>query len=428
MEFITSNADILENDEVRRYFLTILESSLSSEEKYQQFIQFFKQSSELQEAILKYGLKLLNSNKEQKDAIIIEAAQDSGIWNLNEIVAQTEDTIVRAISRLKNSQHRDGGWGFKVEQSELWGTVYAVLSLHATRSLQELQLPENIQDMLRRGANWLDTNYTHWSAVHIGSDKGMPVYQTAIVLKCFCRLGDHYFPSSQGTAYKSLHKLSSTQNFDGGWDANIWADDAINPTRVWSEVGGTSFALQALAETGDKEFAEIAQKGMMWLIENQDPIGSWKTGSCAPGRANLDGISTVTKTCDALLGILAAKRLGANHREYEKSIEIGVEWLKNQENLVLDDNDEKIRCWGWDYSPYDLENYCMTLETLVQMPKASLPILTSNAQWLLNNQYKQDDDIEDGNWKSGHTARIVLSLIEFYKKLKEFSVFPETFR
>jgi hypothetical protein len=58
----------------------------------------------------------------------------------------------------------------------------------------------------------------------------------------------------------------------------------------------------------------------------------------------------------------------------------------------------------------------MTLETLVNAPDAPLPLLLSSISWLINNQYQRDGDDEDGNWKKGHTARIALSLIEYYKK------------
>jgi len=69
------------------------------------------------------------------------------------------------------------------------------------------------------------------------------------------------------------------------------------------------------------------------------------------------------------------------------------------------------------------EDTCLTLETLVKMPGPSLPLLTSNANWLIKNQYKEKGSDEDGNWKYGHTARITLSLIEYYKIIKESPLF-----
>jgi len=77
----------------------------------------------------------------------------------------------------------------------------------------------------------------------------------------------------------------------------------------------------------------------------------------------------------------------------------------------------------------DLENTWLTLETLVQIKseRLSLPVLTANAQWLIKQQHTPaagEDSVEDGKWEpSGHTARIALSLIEFYKKIKESPLF-----
>jgi len=48
-------------------------------------------------------------------------------------------------------------------------------------------------------------------------------------------------------------------------------------------------------------------------------------------------------------------------------------------------------------------------------------LVSANEKWLLDSQVKRDNDPEDGNWPQGHTARIALSLIEFYKRVRAIS-------
>ena len=93
--------------------------------------------------------------------------------------------------------------------------------------------------------------------------------------------------------------------------------------------------------------------------------------------------------------------------------------------------------WGWrgenigEHRIAELENTWLTLETLVQVesPSVSLPLLAANAQWLMKQQRApaaDEEPIEDGKWEPfGHTARIALSLIEFYKKTKASPLFDK---
>ena len=83
-----------------------------------------------------------------------------------------------------------------------------------------------------------------------------PIYETSLALRCLCRAGEARLPDVAG----SIAKLAESQNEDGGWDANIWGAELPSKTRVWSEVGGTSMALQALVEDPKPDLAVI-EKG-----------------------------------------------------------------------------------------------------------------------------------------------------------------------
>jgi hypothetical protein len=117
-------------------------------------------------------------------------------------------------------------------------------------------------------------------------------------------------------------------------------------------------------------------------------------------------------------------------------IEKAVDWLLSKEKALYD-RTGMISGWGWgdalieDLRVDEMQNTWLTLETLVQAdsPAISLPLLTANAQWLMKQQHQaaaDEDPIEDGKWEPvGHTARIALSLIEFYTKIKDSPLFEK---
>ncbi len=417
----TNPSETLNDPEVRKYFLEILESNLSSQDKYDKFIRFFKLETEINNGMLSYGSKLLTDDKNKIDKILFDVVQKIGIWKPYKIIEQTKDSIKGAIRRLKNSQHRDGGWGFDIESSNFWGTAYAVLCLDSAKNLREIKFDVDFNSMVERGINWIEDNSMYWSVEHISPQGEMPVYEISLAIKCFYQVEKKHLSKKTSDAISQcVERLIESQNSDGGWDAKIWGTEVRSHIKVWSEVGATSFVLQALAETRSEKVRRTIDKGINWLIKTQNLDGSWNDGSCAPGKNKLSGKPSINKTCDALQGILMGKN---NINESIANIDQAVEWLQKMEKPIIDEN-RNIKGWGWDdYTVAHFENTCLTLETLVELPDASLPLLTANAQWLMENQYKKDGDMEDGDWKGGHTARIALSLIEYYRKIKESPLF-----
>ena len=443
MAFNTDPAIILKDPEIRKYFLSVLQSNLSEDDKYQQFITFFERQSLVRTELLNsYGDQLFGGNFNTIDEMASAAGQRIGIWKPVDILLQTHDSIRRALQRLKNSQHRDGGWGFQIEQSGVWGTAYAVLCLNAARKFSNFDLP--ISEDLQKGSTWLKEHSSEWSIENLDIHRSRSVYDISIVIRCCYETGDLDFPGIE----HCWHKLSESQNQDGGWDAGIWADNYSGPARVYSDVGATSTALQALATV--KRYAEprlpldlgaIFLNGMQWFIRTQNDDGSWNNKSCTPSSRQIEGYPSITKTCDALKGILTAKDSSPDLDPEliaagDQALDKAVNWLLGQEKPLYD-REGNIAGWGWgsetigDQKIADMENTWLTLETLVQIKaeSISLPLLTANAQWLMKQQHTptaHEDIVEDGKWEpKGHTARIALSLIEFYKKIKESPLFEK---
>ena len=242
---------------------------------------------------------------------------------------------------------------------------------------------------------------------------GISNYEIGLMGRCFYRVGRAYVRRDSALRiYRSIDRLYHSQNEDGGWDANLWGYEVKTPTYVWSEVGATSMALQALAEAREERFAAVVRKGMQWLAASQNPEGSWNDGSCRPDWApfRLTGGPVVNKTCDALQGILAGQVLEIPLEPFSDSIERGIRWLCSQVQPGL-----TFRGGGeGGFSTRDYESICLTLETLLWLPESSTPDLSAFVNWLLFSQRRQAGDVEDGAWVLGHTARIGLALAQYY--------------
>lgn len=432
---------ILKDPEIKKYFLSILQSNLSDYDKYEQFINFFELESQVKSELLSaYGEQLLTIKTDKIEEIVSAASQTIGIWKPEEILRQTHSSIRRALQRLNNSQHRDGGWGFQVEVSHPWGTAYAVLCLNAAEKVGDFNIEISVN--LEKGSKWLKEHSDRWSLEKIDVDGSRSVYDVSIVVRACYETGEIGFPSLD----KCWRKLAESQNKDGGWDARFWPENHLGLTGVFSDVGATSMALHALATV--KQYTkprslllnlnQIFLNGLQWFIRTQNEDGSWNNRSSTAESRQVEGDPSITKTCDAIKGILIAKRslsdLDAETTAAgNQAVDKAVNWLLSEEKPLYD-REGNIAGWGWgsemigERKIADLENTWVTLETLVQIESSSisLPLLTANAQWLIRQQH-DEDGIEDGKWEpKGHTARIALSLIEYYKKIKGSPLFEKT--
>ncbi|MBN1953759.1 MAG: terpene cyclase/mutase family protein [Anaerolineae bacterium] len=417
MSTLENPLEILQDPEVRGYLMGILESNLTNEQKYQKLIDCFARIGQVTERMMSHAGELIAGSKEQVQHITSQVGQD---MNLHRKVQQTEDAIVRAVRRLSRSQHSDGGWGFQFDVSNFWGTAYAVLCLNAAQELENLAYDVDVAGMLQRGLSWIGSHPEMWAVEYINPGSGMPVYEISLAVRCFYQAGQPRLEAIPPTVSYSIERLVQAQNEDGGWDAQVWGFDVTTPTRCYSEVGATSAALQALGEVRQADYRAIVERAIRWLTATQNADGSWNSGSCHPGQEGLSGSPALNKTCDALQGMLVGQAFEIDLRPLGGRINRAVEWLRGEERPIFD-AEGNIEGWGWGH----YENTCLTLETLVKMPDAPLPLLSANAQWLLKTQTRQEGDVQDGNWQQWHTARIALSLIAYYQIIKKSSLFDE---
>jgi hypothetical protein len=418
--------EVLSDPEVKTFFLAILAShELSNEDKYQKIINFFVREGRIRGQMLWYA----NQRPTDEIDILSHVSQDLHLWNLEELVPQTMESLQRAIRRLGDSQHPvDGGWGFEFAKSDCWATIHAVLCLNSAKTLEGFAFEVDIDEMLKRGIAWLGRNRWAWSVEGIPANEKIFVYELSLVATGFYRTGKDSFGTELSRAVSDgLGRLLLCQNVDGGWEEarNRTLTASQLRTGQHSEVGATSFALRALAEVKNDgveraDFEGAIERGINWLLDVQNEDGSWNYADFVNGYR----VKSISKTGDALQGLLVARDLNIAGGQVEARMGKAIEWLQSQEKPILEHG--KIGGWGWlkdDLGSFDLENTCLILETLVRMPNASLPLLTPSAQWLIKQQYKEGEDRardpkDIGKWEYELTARITLSLIEYYKKLR----------
>jgi hypothetical protein len=300
MYLINDPVKILEDPEVKKYFLKILdEADLQKEDKYNKFIEFFKLRGKIEKRVMNYSKRnVLSGENGEVSRVLSMACQEIGFWNPREILAETKEAIIRAIGHLKKSQHScDGGWGAYVERSGFWETAYTVLCLNSTKKLRHFSFNVNIDEMLERGINWLLKNPREWSVEYLPPDGGISTYHVALAIRCFRQARVSHPAVSSG-----VQGILRSQNEDGGWDASIWGPEIKTPTRVYSEVGATSAAIRALAEIKNMNHQGNVKNAINWLINTQNPQdGYWKDGSCRPERKEFElvGDASINKTSDA---------------------------------------------------------------------------------------------------------------------------------
>ena len=416
-----SPADRLEDGEVKKFFLGILRSDLPAEQKYEKFVEFFRLDSSLTRELASRGHELKGHNEETVQQVLATAAQNAGVWKPQEILAETKECLGRAVRRLLVSQHRDGGWGHEVEVSSIWETVYGAHSLYMAEKhgLDD----RGLRQAYERGLDWLMSHRDGWSVEVVPPGEERSIYELSAVIRCLYEVGRGENPEIRTVVSACIARLEDAQNEDGGWDRSIWGSAWQGPTRTWSETGATSFALQALAVAGGERRRPAVLKGIDRLASAQNDDGSW---SIMIFRQLDRGARSVTKTCDALKGILAGRRIDIDLTPYQEKISKGVEYLQRREQPIFNDA-RRITGWGWYSDDLGLvENTCHTLETLLKIKEASLPLLTSNAAWLIGCQFKDQGNLDEGKWANSETGRITLALLQFYEAIKASPLFAPT--
>jgi hypothetical protein len=415
--------ETLHDPEVRKYFVALLNSSLSAEEKYQAFLRFFELESDLSSR--------LQSQDDTKsvETAVADAARKAGAWQPETILEPTRDSLERALRRIERSQHSDGGWGYEVERSHPWATAWTVLCLHRAAGLARDGSLAGLgasPAMVERGVAWLIDHRDRWSVYDAPAGESRSVYETAVALRCLYRTATADQPEVTRSVEGCIACLLKSQRPEGDWDSRIWSQGPL-PEAGRQEVGATSFALQALAASRrqDTTMWSAVLAGMEWLRRAQNQDGSWNASVYLPHTPV--PVPSVNKTCDGLKGFLAGRRLGLDVASYQPEIDKAIKWLLEQEQAVIGD-DGRIKGWGWKNDAGQalerdlLENTCLTLETLLEIESVALPLLASNALWLIRKQWRVDGD-DDGKWSTDDTGRTAFALLEFYCRIKDSPLF-----
>lgn len=193
--------------------------------------------------------------------------------------------INRAAGWVAAMQSKDGGWAaFDKDQGKriLSHIPYADfitpldftspdVTNHAIEFLSEL---DGFEGLIKRGVEYLKKAqeadgawFGRWGVNYI--------YGTGLVLPALRAAGED---PRNGYIQKATRWLKSHQNEDGGWGETCQTyDDPSLRGRGPSTPSQTAWAILGLISAGEAESPEV-QKGINFLLENQQEDGSWKEG------------------------------------------------------------------------------------------------------------------------------------------------------
>ncbi len=175
------------------------------------------------------------------------------------------DVIRKAAQWLVDHQNSDGGWSFSgLKDSSLPSDAddTALSTLAIIRS--ELKTAK-AKRSVKRGIDWLKDNRGidgSWSTYQPGQGDVGCVSITSHAIDAFlayCENGDYVDHISSGVEW-----LRSTIDRDGSWD-DLW---------LAKRTYGTASAIIALLKSGNEDASEI-KKGQNWLENTQNPDGGW---------------------------------------------------------------------------------------------------------------------------------------------------------
>jgi squalene-hopene/tetraprenyl-beta-curcumene cyclase len=235
--------------------------------------------------------------------------------------------------------------------SPVWDTAIAAYALAES---------EPDHPALRRAADWLlskevrrrgdwavkrpDTEPSGWAFFYT-NEHYPDIDDSAMVMLALCRAAGTDRTSQSACHKRGLDWLLAMQSRDGGWAAfdadNNWellnavpfADHNAMLDPTCPDITGR--VLEALAAHGLGRSHPGVQRGIEWLVRNQEPDGSWY------GRW---GVAYIYGTCFALRGLAAA---GESNREAHV-LRAG-EWLRSIQNA---DGGWGESCASYDHSTF----------------------------------------------------------------------------
>jgi squalene-hopene/tetraprenyl-beta-curcumene cyclase len=202
--------------------------------------------------------------------------------------------VERATAWLCGMQSSDGGWAaFDADNSHLltaklpfcdFGAVIDPPSADVTAHIVEMLAAVGLRESeaCRRGVRWLiqaqevdGSWFGRWGANHL--------YGTGAVVPALIAAG---LPASDAAIGAAIRWLENHQNPDGGWgeDLRSYRDSSWIGEGA-STASQTAWALLALQAAGQR--SSVAERGVRWLVDAQQPDGSWDepqfTGTGFPG-------------------------------------------------------------------------------------------------------------------------------------------------
>jgi squalene-hopene/tetraprenyl-beta-curcumene cyclase len=279
-------------------------------------------------------------------------------------------------------------------QSPVWDTALAIIALTDAGASDE-------HPALQRAADWLLGEEVgvrgDWAvarprlaaggwAFEFANVNYPDVDDTAEVVLALRRVCP---PGGQEAIERARVWVEGMQSSDGGWGAfdadNTRALVRELPFLDFGEVidepsaDVTAHALEMLAELGHGT-APIAERGLFWLLANQDRVGSWF------GRW---GINHVYGTGAAVPALVAAG-LPASH----EAIRRAVRWLEDKQNADGG--------WGEDPRSYDDEHWIGRGESTASQTAWALLALHAAGEWgepmRRGIQWLVDTQRPDGSW------------------------------
>jgi squalene-hopene/tetraprenyl-beta-curcumene cyclase len=206
------------------------------------------------------------------------------------------DALQRAITWLTGMQSKDGGWAaFDADNTaamvgrlpfcdfgEVTDPPSADVTAHVVEALAAAGLASS--RAARRGVTWLLGNQ-ETDGSWFGRWGANFIYGTGAVVPALIAAG--VLPNKPAIR-RAVNWLISHQNPDGGWGEDLRSyEDPSWAGRGASTASQTAWALLALLAAGGLDAQHAADRGVRWLAEAQRPDGTWDepqfTGTGFPG-------------------------------------------------------------------------------------------------------------------------------------------------
>lgn len=432
-------SQVVSRPKAREHLLKVLrQESLSPEAKYQKLVEFIESVEKVAQAGWLCDEECWQEETFAGPQAVAPALRglpnpsllQKDFWDWQVALQDTENSIRRALERIRRCRHRDGGYGYHIEHSSVWGTCRAMSALVKSQGRFDLEWDQ--EELIQGCVAWLRSRQMQWAMLVSRPSEDRGQYETALAVCALIEVGPRYLGDLAYAVERTVLALAEAQNIDGGWDATLWGGASQGQHGIWSEVGATSLAVQAIAAWGLWEkkgghASELRQRliaAMQWLRAAQNNDGSWNAGSCSPDSVRPRERPSATKTCDAIKGILVSSQFlnGDASESIEECVTKGAHWVLGEERLLTNSQGAVM---GWGFSdPHlaDLDSTCLVLETLVHVKTVSPIHLWANVRSLMAAQHREPGSVDDGKWAFGDTFRICSGLIEFHRKLKDLSV------